>query len=338
MSEGAVSKLAQRVTKAVTQSHIGKDALSLGAFSFSAKGLTDVSGKPTYDDWHVAIDQLQQIESGVQFWLGDMLNYGEHAYGEKYAQAVDETQADAWRQYAYVAGNIQISRRRNNLSFSVHSEVARLPTAKDQDRWLVRAADEGLTISALRTAIRIERHDLKVAAISAGALPAGIYDVVCADPPWEYDNSGFHQSAAGHYPTMDDAAICNLPSTTDTFPKLADPCVLFLWATSPRLPSAHAVMSAWGFDYKACMVWVKDRAPGLGWWLHTRHELLLIGARGSSTPQEKIDSVVEAAVSDHSRKPDEAYAAIERMFPGLRRVEIFARAPRDGWDVWGNEV
>jgi N6-adenosine-specific RNA methylase IME4 len=48
--------------------------------------------------------------------------------------------------------------------------------------------------------------------------------------------------------------------------------------------------------------------------------------------------VIEAAVADHSRKPIEAYAAIDRMFPGLRRVELFARAPRPGWDAWGNEV
>lgn len=327
------------MTKAVTQTHTGKDALNLGAFRFSAKGLADVSGKPTYDDWHVAINQLQRIESGVQFWLGDMLNYGEHAYGEKYTQAVDDTQAETWMNYAWVSKRVETSTRVENVSWSHHREVAKFSDDPHHQRALLREAKERfLSVSDFKQLIRAKSHAAKVAAITAGALPVGEYDVICADPPWAYDNSGFDQSAAGHYPTMDDAAICNLPSTDSTFPKLADPCVLFLWATSPRLPSAHAVMSAWGFDYKACMVWVKDRAPGLGWWLHTRHELLLIGARGSSTPQEKIDSVVEAAVSSHSRKPDAVYAAIERMFPGLRRVELFARTPRDGWEVWGNEV
>ena len=104
-------------------------------------------------------------------------------------------------------------------------------------------------------------------------------------------------------------------------------------------PAATTVMAAWGFDYKACLVWVKDRAPALGWWLKTRHELLLVGARGSSIPREKVDSVITAAVAEHSQKPAEAYEAIDRMFPaGLRRVECFARAKRDGWHVWGNEV
>jgi N6-adenosine-specific RNA methylase IME4 len=134
-------------------------------------------------------------------------------------------------------------------------------------------------------------------------------------------------------------AIAALPTTDPTFPQFADPCVLFLWATSPLLPAAGTVMAAWGFDYKACLVWVKDRAPGLGWWINTRHELLLVGARGQTTPIEKVDSVIEATVAGHSRKPIEAYAAIDCMFPpGLRRVEVFARAKRPGWDAWGNEV
>ena len=63
---------------------------------------------------------------GVQWWIGDWLNYGERCYGEKYREGVELFQLakGTLKNYAYVAGNIQSSGRHNDLSFSVHSEVA----------------------------------------------------------------------------------------------------------------------------------------------------------------------------------------------------------------------
>jgi N6-adenosine-specific RNA methylase IME4 len=325
--------------KRVTTLAIGDrdEALQYGAFSLKPTALV-VKGKPSFDEWTECGVWLQHIAGALQFWIGDWLNFGERAYGEKYAQAVDESQADVWRVYASVADNVPLLMRINNLSWTHHYQVAKFSKTPDLQRELLARA-VGLSVSDFKALIRTRVHGDKVAAIAAGTLTAAEYDVVCADPPWQYDNSGFDQSAAAHYPTMDVQAISDLPEADPTFPKFADPCVLFLWATSPLLPAATTVMAAWGFDYKACLVWVKDKAPGLGWWLNTRHELLLVGSRGSTTPLEKVDSVINAAAADHSRKPIEAYAAIDRMYPpGLRRVELFARAPRLGWDVWGQEV
>ena len=36
-------------------------------------------------------------------------------------------------------------------------------------------------------------------------------------------------------------------------------CVLFLWATSPKLTEALEVMLEWGFEYRTCIVWVRTR-------------------------------------------------------------------------------
>ena len=58
----------------------------------------------------------------------------------------------------------------------------------------------------------------------------------------------------------------------------AEYCVLFLWATMPRLPFAVEVMAAWGFGYRTAIVWIKDRA-GTGYWSRGQCELLLIQAR-----------------------------------------------------------
>lgn len=164
--------------------------------------------------------------------------------------------------------------------------------------------------------------------------PTGKYRVLYADPPWQYSNSGFNQSAESHYPTMSQRELCALPIRDLAM----DHSVLFLWATSPLIPEALEVMKAWGFEYKASRVWIKDRAPGIGWFIRTRHELLLIGVRGSGMhPSEKLDSIIEAGVTRHSAKPHGVYADIERCYEGPY-IELFARNEREGWQAWGNEI
>lgn len=91
------------------------------------------------------------------------------------------------------------------------------------------------------------------------------------------------------------------------------------------------------FRFVSTMVWVKP-SMGIGQYLRLRHEILLFGVRGRlHTKDNGVDSVVEAPRSRHSVKPEEAYSRIERVSPGPR-LEMFARAERPGWDVWGNEV
>jgi len=87
-------------------------------------------------------------------------------------------------------------------------------------------------------------------------------------------------------------------------------------------------------------VWVKDKI-GLGYFVRNQHELLLVATRGdmpSPSPANRQPSVIEAPRREHSRKPDEAYALIERMYPSLPKIELFARNTRSGWDPWGNEA
>lgn len=166
-------------------------------------------------------------------------------------------------------------------------------------------------------------------------LPEGIYSVIYADPPWQYGNVSFMETAGHHYSTMQLEDICELPIN-----KLAnDETVLFLWATNPLLFEALQVLSAWGFQYKTNIAWVKDRGRGVGWFLRSRHELLLIGTRDNTPhPKYRPDSCfIQKRPQRHSQKPNRAYEIIERMYPG-KKIELFARTQRDGWEVWGNEI
>ena len=175
-------------------------------------------------------------------------------------------------------------------------------------------------------------------------LPPGTFSVIYADPPWSYSNSGLEQSANAHYETAGIEGICSLKD--DTGRKVSDiaheSSVLFMWATSPLIPEAIRVIEAWGFQYKACFVWVKNKAPGMGWWVQTRHELLMVGVKKKTPhPSEKADSVVTADVGRHSAKPDVFAELVERLYPGPKDgthyVELFARRKREGWSLFGNE-
>jgi N6-adenosine-specific RNA methylase IME4 len=185
-------------------------------------------------------------------------------------------------------------------------------------------------------ALKKRKREERLATVGeAVGIPEGKFRVLCADPPWAYSNSGLDQSAAGHYDTLPAAEIAER-WRDDVRAVTTDESVLFLWATSPLLPEGLLVMREWGFEFVTSFVWTKPKAPGLGWWANTKHELLLVGRRKKTPPPlEKVDSVIAAPVRGHSQKPEVFYEAIERMYPvsGERPVhlELFARRDREGW-------
>jgi N6-adenosine-specific RNA methylase IME4 len=213
------------------------------------------------------------------------------------------------------------------------------PPEEEFDEEVKKARSNGERPGArIRGKQKKKRQHKRIAEQARTAVPIEGFapsPVIYADPPWQYGNTAGVSAAEDHYPTMSLAEICalgpRLPATKDA--------VLFLWATSPLLPEAFQVLSAWGFTYKGSMVWDKDM--GTGNWVLNCHELLLIAVRGDMpcpAPENRPKSVVQAKRGAHSAKPAEFAALIERMYPGIEPVEMFARAPRAGWRAWGNEA
>jgi len=165
-------------------------------------------------------------------------------------------------------------------------------------------------------------------------IPEGEFDVIYADPPWQYEFSpDFARSIEAHYPTMSLEEICNLKIPA------ASSSILFLWATNPKLEEAFQVIHAWGFKYKTNMVWVKDKI-GMGFYCRSQHELLLISTKGDFQPpkeKDRFSSVIYANREEHSKKPEVVYELIEKMYPGHKYLELFARTERSGWVGWGLE-
>jgi site-specific DNA-methyltransferase (adenine-specific) len=172
----------------------------------------------------------------------------------------------------------------------------------------------------------------------------GDYAVVYADPPWSYRDVAPRGGAAGHYAggTMTTAEICEL----EVKRVAADDAVLFLWATWPNLFEAHAVIDAWGFEYRTVgFDWVKTNDDGtifmgVGHYTRSNTEPCLLAVRGAGL--ERLDAAVKSVVmaprGRHSAKPDEVRYRIERLYGDVKRVELFAREARDGWDAWGDEA
>jgi N6-adenosine-specific RNA methylase IME4/ParB-like chromosome segregation protein Spo0J len=219
--------------------------------------------------------------------------------------------------------------------------LAKLPEA--EQRKLARRAKTGEKVTARHIAKKLRRDEREreladATRAAAESLGRKVYGVIYADPPWSFKvynaDSGLDSAADAHYPCMETEAIKALRVPA------ADNCVLFLWSTAPHLPEALDVMGAWGFGYRTHLIWKKDKT-GLGYWLRNQHEVLLIGVRGdvpSPAPGDRFSSVVEAPRTAHSVKPDVIAEMIERMFPNMPRVELFARKARPTWDAWGNEV
>lgn len=185
---------------------------------------------------------------------------------------------------------------------------------------------------------RVERVD-RINEANAGNVPLDLeiaVPVLYADPPWQYEHVKTDSRAIeNQYPTMTLNAICALQVSRSA----TDDAVLFLWATSPKLAEAMSVIAAWGFNYRTCMVWVKDKI-GMGYYARQQHELLLIATRGDlpvPLPAHRPASVVTAPRGKHSEKPDVFYELIERMYPEFQRRELFARQHRAGWLTWGNQ-
>ena len=233
-----------------------------------------------------------------------------------------------------------------SVSVSAAADVATLPAQEQREivargeREILRAAQDIRARKAeIRRAERIER--LAATCNQSAPFPSDRrYAVLYADPPWHFnvynEESGIESAAGNHYSTMSLEEICALPVLSLASADAA----LFMWTTVPHLRESFDVLVAWGFEYKTNIVWVKDKI-GLGYFVRNQHELLLVATRGdmpSPSPANRPPSVISASRREHSRKPDEAYALIERMYPDLPKIELFARQARPGWAAWGNEV
>lgn len=173
------------------------------------------------------------------------------------------------------------------------------------------------------------------------------YGTILADPPWQFQNKtgkvAPEHKRLSRYGTLTLEAICELPVASIA----AERSHLYLWVPNALLQEGLKVMVSWGFTYKTHLVWQKIRKDGepdgrgVGFYFRNTTELLLFGTRGKDVrtlaPGRRQVNVIKSRKREHSRKPDEQYQIIESCSWGPY-LELFARGPHQGWDVWGNQA
>lgn len=176
-----------------------------------------------------------------------------------------------------------------------------------------------------------------------GDLPPLMWDLIVIDPPWRhvaYSEKGVtSKGAGGQYDTMTLSDISALPVAS-----LGRCDAVFLtWATHAMIDQQIAVTRRWGLNFSTTGVWVKRTvknklAFGTGQRLRCASELFIISTLGAPKTARCVRTVIEGPIREHSRKPNEVYAALETLYPGaLARADIFARESRPSWVAWGNE-
>jgi N6-adenosine-specific RNA methylase IME4 len=161
------------------------------------------------------------------------------------------------------------------------------------------------------------------------------FRTILADPPWEVNQAGA-RGASRHYALMTLKRIKAMPVGD-----LAEPNAhLWLWVTNSVLREGYEVAEAWGFTVRSPLTWIKFRL-GLGVYLRNATEHLLFATRGNAPVNFRSQPTwINVPVQDHSHKPEEQFALIERVSPGPY-LELFARRrppSTAAWSVWGNEV
>lgn len=173
------------------------------------------------------------------------------------------------------------------------------------------------------------------------------YGLIYADPPWKQSKGGkksVREKSSGKpldYPT------CSLDEIREHL-RLAtefttENSILFLWTIDKYLFEAQQIAESLGYKLHARMIWDKVTGIPAAFTVRYGHEYLLYMYKRKLTPvardeRGKIHTVFRERVTKHSKKPNVAYEIIERLYLDLKKLEMYARETRDGWDSFGNEV
>lgn len=193
------------------------------------------------------------------------------------------------------------------------------------------------------------------------------YDVIIADPPWQYRNNQDNDPSRGGipYPALSSEILNNL----DLSSIANDNALLFVWSTAPRLPEAIEFIESNGFNYcTMAFNWIKlnknsdikyiqtpdgKKMPdvlldggiysGMGYYTNSQSEFVLVGRKGKMLKRrdKSVKQLVFAPVTYHSEKPHKVNENIEKLYGNVSYLELFARVPNKrvgNWTYVGDEV
>ena len=169
----------------------------------------------------------------------------------------------------------------------------------------------------------------------------GKYKILLADPPWQQTKGGLRKARPNQnkeldYPTLELTDIKNIIASQNS-------PLLFLWTIDKFLFEAQEIAESLGYKIHARIIWDKENGIAPAFTIRYSHEYLLWFYKSpmekiSKDMQGKFTTVIREKSTKHSKKPIASYELIESLYPNCKRLELFARNKREGWDCWGNEV
>lgn len=180
-------------------------------------------------------------------------------------------------------------------------------------------------------------------------LALGAFDLAMFDYPWPWDT--WADSGRKKTPQYDTMTIVEIEGSRPQ-DLLTAKGVCFFWVTWPMIAvQSRIIQDVFGLEIKTGGAWSKRTTSGKLRWgpghiVRTVCEPYLIAARkGHGFRGRDMKNLIETfgeaelpgLARENSRKPDEFYEELERLTPGWRRADVFARQSRDGWTTWGRE-
>ena len=242
--------------------------------------------------------------------------------------------------------------RRSDLGNQLPGRIQEVADRLDEDqrrdfRLLARALSGELTLAPdqwRKSRAALAAHIRKELGLKPPTppLPDGQYACIVADPPWQLDTGpkafggvieAGHDHLSYDQEPLENIAALNVKSLA------ADDAHLYLWTTNKYLRDSYYIAEQWGFKPSVLLTWCKAvRGVGLGDTFRLTTEYILFARRGSLPHIQIVPTTwFQWPRGKHSAKPGEFYQMVESVTPGPY-VDLFARKPRNGWTVWGDEV
>lgn len=174
-----------------------------------------------------------------------------------------------------------------------------------------------------------------------------MYDLIYSDPPWQQTKGNFRKSRPNQnknldYATLPLAQIADIHN--EYFQRTNNKHNVFIWTIDKFLYSTEEMMRNAGYTLHARFVWDKTNGVAPAFTIRFTHEYLLWYypkgrmLKPCKETQGKYTTIIREPATIHSRKPIAAYEMLESMFPEAKKIELFARKRRSGWDAFGNEL
>ena len=175
------------------------------------------------------------------------------------------------------------------------------------------------------------------------------YDILYTDPPWQQGRGGKKNARPNSTGISVPYQTMSVPEIMDLHRRISEKILnekhnIFMWTIDKYLPETERMMEMLGYKVHARLIWDKINGPAAAYTVRFSHEYLIWFFKpGQILVPDKdrrgaFPTVMREPIRKHSQKPECAYEMIESMFPDAKKLELFARNERKGWDCWGNEV